>query len=343
MRTSLTQRSGASRPLVVLCGLILLFQLLLPARLAWAQAGVCRNASSGPNCTECTIWDLEDCSDSTKTIIAAVCLTLIAAAFAIVLFPEILAAAGIGGLLVEAGEGGAVGAELVTEEAAALEETAALEAEEAAAAEATEEATVASEEATEEATVTSGEATETAAAEAAEASEAEATASEAAEEPTVESEADSTPLSAEQVIAEAQEAQLPGLSEVNPDNFRTNCWMCARNGDAVLGGEPAVAAGDLGPMSPAANEQYFGGQFADTTPGDLENQLLSEGDGARGIVRINTDGSSVGHQFNVQNNGGQVRYIDFQTKTIYTSFQNALTNMRGSTTLNVLQFLPTNF
>lgn len=49
------------------------------------------------------------------------------------------------------------------------------------------------------------------------------------------------------------------------------------------------------------------------TQANLEAQMKSYGNGARGIVTI------PGHAFNVENINGKIRYIDAQTNTVYNS------------------------
>ncbi len=116
----------------IVFGMLLLLALLLPLKSVRASeqgVGVCTAPNRDP-AAACSITDLEDCSDSVEDLLIVLCGLVIAGAFAVVLFPEVLVAAGLGALLVEAGEAGALGAE-VSAEGAAVEETVAVAAEEA--------------------------------------------------------------------------------------------------------------------------------------------------------------------------------------------------------------------
>jgi hypothetical protein len=287
-----------SRRLAAACGPVLLFALLAPAQRAWADEGigVCRNASSGPNCPQCSIWDLEDCSDSIKTALMVAAVLAIAAAFAIALFPEILAAAGLGGALVEA-EGGAVGAGLVTEEAAALEETAALTAEEA--------------------TV-----------------EAEEAAAEAAEEVT--QNANTGPWASDKANELQDLFDSGAVNwAVSPLEDLNNCGFAADEVNGAIstiqnGGipdayaSPNINTGELTQYFSLTEAQY-GGQFQSTTMDGIASQLGQAGDGSQGIVYVSdgvVDANGVlngnAHVFNAVNFDGQTYFADGQTGKIWT-------------------------
>lgn len=61
-------------------------------------------------------------------------------------------------------------------------------------------------------------------------------------------------------------------------------------------------------------EQQYGGRFgAPTTKSSIEQQMLSAGDGARGIVFGSRGPNEAGHVFNVVNKKGVVRLLDGQT------------------------------
>lgn len=267
--------------LAAACALLLLFALLAPAQRGWADegVGVCRNASSGPNCSQCSIWDLEDCSDSIKTALMVAAVLAIAAALAIALFPEILAAAGLGSLLAEA-EGGAVGAGLVTEEAAALEETTAL---------AAEEATVEAEEATAE-----------------------------AEEIT--QNANTGPWASDKAnqLQNLLDSGSVNVLEGDVNCSFASDEMNSAISTIQNGGIPEAYASPTEPVTQyfSLTEAQYGGQFQSTTMDGIASQLGQAGDGSQGIVYV-TNGTDA-HVFNAVNFDGQTYFVDGQTGTIWT-------------------------
>ena len=62
-----------------------------------------------------------------------------------------------------------------------------------------------------------------------------------------------------------------------------------------------------------ATDVNIGDKSPKKTQQNLEREMKKYGPGSRGIVRI------PGHVFNVENQGGKIRYIDAQTNTVYTS------------------------
>jgi hypothetical protein len=116
-------------------------------------------------------------------------------------------------------------------------------------------------------------------------------------------------------IAEETAGSIRNVNPGYPTTGRTqNCVNCTVATDATLSGNPAAALPSSGPVSIRALEQQYGGRFgAPTTSSGIEQQLLSAGDGARGIVFGSRGPNEVGHVFNVVNQNGVVRFLDGQT------------------------------
>jgi RHS repeat-associated protein len=102
-------------------------------------------------------------------------------------------------------------------------------------------------------------------------------------------------------------------SDVNPTGSLGNCVNCAIAGDATLAGHPAVAMpGGATPIHTL--ETTFGARFVAMSGRQaIESRLSALGPGARGIVYASRGGT--GHVFNVVNQRGTVRFIDFQRGT----------------------------
>ncbi len=116
----------------------------------------------------------------------------------------------------------------------------------------------------------------------------------------------------------AAEETAGSIRNVNPGYPTTgrtqNCVNCTVATDATLSGSPATALPSSGPVSIRVLEQQYGGRFgAPTTSGSIEQQLLSAGDGARGIVFGSRGPNEAGHVFNVVNQNGVVRFLDGQS------------------------------
>ncbi|WP_165689273.1 toxin glutamine deamidase domain-containing protein [Yoonia rosea] len=120
--------------------------------------------------------------------------------------------------------------------------------------------------------------------------------------------------------------EFPELAGVNPHyvdgagpSENTNCVSCVnatvdrltgRNPDAVAG--PSNGYGvpnDLNPSAPWGFRQP-------TSPANVTNELLSQGDGAISVVRIQQSGTDIEHVIVGVNRGGTVHYIDPQLGAI---------------------------
>jgi filamentous hemagglutinin len=104
-------------------------------------------------------------------------------------------------------------------------------------------------------------------------------------------------------------------ADVNAIGGTQNCVNCAVAGDSTLGGAPASALDSAGPQPISILEKRYGSSFKPVAgQADIENIMSSAGSGARGIV-FGSRGANAGHVFNVVNQGGTVRFIDFQAGT----------------------------
>jgi filamentous hemagglutinin len=118
---------------------------------------------------------------------------------------------------------------------------------------------------------------------------------------------------------EPGEVLLAGsIRDVNP-GFPTagrilNCVNCSVATDALLAGNAAVALPSNGAVPISVLEEMFGGEFSSTmTEEQISQQLLSAGNGARGIVFGYRGAGNIGHVFNVVNQNGVIRFLDGQT------------------------------
>jgi hypothetical protein len=116
-------------------------------------------------------------------------------------------------------------------------------------------------------------------------------------------------------VAEETAGSIRNVNPGYPTTGRTqNCVNCTVATDATLSGTPATALPSSGPVGIRVLEQQYGGRFgAATTSSSIEQQLLSAGDGARGIVFGSRGPNEAGHVFNVVNQNGVVRFLDGQT------------------------------
>ncbi|SCB52324.1 hemagglutinin repeat-containing protein [Rhizobium lusitanum] len=92
-----------------------------------------------------------------------------------------------------------------------------------------------------------------------------------------------------------------------------NCVNCVIATDAVLAGRPATALPSKTAQPIAVLEDFYGTRFGGpVSVKNIEQQIQSAGDGARGIV-FGSRGAVTGHVFNVVNQNGTVRFLDGQT------------------------------
>ena len=104
-----------------------------------------------------------------------------------------------------------------------------------------------------------------------------------------------------------------GASRVNPRGGTNNCVNCAIAGDATLAGAPASALDSAAAQPIAILARAFGGSFKSVSgQAEIESLLADAGPGSRGIV-FGARGADPGHVFNAINQGGIIRFIDFQT------------------------------
>jgi hypothetical protein len=102
---------------------------------------------------------------------------------------------------------------------------------------------------------------------------------------------------------------------VNPTNSRTNCANCVQAVEATNDGYPAQAL-DSGPLRLSKLAAAYDGNpvaaggFKDATMEGIANQLLSAGNGSRGIVFFRTAFQKIGHVFNAKNVDGKILFED---------------------------------
>jgi hypothetical protein len=116
------------------------------------------------------------------------------------------------------------------------------------------------------------------------------------------------------------------IRNVNPTGGTLNCVNCVIATDATLRGNPTSALPG-GPYTLPVLENYYGSRFAPASLSSIESQLLTQGNGATGIVYgYPPSGENVGHVFNVVNQNGVIRFLDGQTggvadPTLFPRFQ----------------------
>jgi hypothetical protein len=110
-------------------------------------------------------------------------------------------------------------------------------------------------------------------------------------------------------------AESAGTSAVNPLGGTENCVACAIAGDATLSGNRAVAT-NVGPRGIGVIEDELGSSFRSVAGrNEIENILADAGSGSRGVVFGSRGVGEVGHVWNAVNQGGAIRFIDFQSGT----------------------------
>ena len=150
-------------------------------------------------------------------------------------------------------------------------------------------------------------------------------------------EATSLALSGGKMLGNAAEGGMTGsIRNVNPGYGQVgrtqNCVNCSIATDATLSGHATSALPSAGPVSLRVLETHYGSSFGSaSTTNDIAQQLLSAGNGARGIVFGSRGAGNVGHVFNVVNQNGIIRFLDGQTGKVanlngYTSFHLLRTN-----------------
>ncbi|MER7706728.1 RHS repeat-associated core domain-containing protein [Kitasatospora sp. NPDC097605] len=107
------------------------------------------------------------------------------------------------------------------------------------------------------------------------------------------------------------------LDGANPGGYTDNCGACAQVGDSRLGGtHDGATAWDSGIIEPEELEYKYDSLFHMTEGvDDITHQLTYLGYGTRGIVFGWTDGVDVGHYFNVVNDAGVIKFLDYQSET----------------------------
>ncbi|MFE0462841.1 RHS repeat-associated core domain-containing protein [Kitasatospora sp. NPDC058965] len=102
------------------------------------------------------------------------------------------------------------------------------------------------------------------------------------------------------------------LKGANPGGFTDNCAAASYAGDNRLAGGTMVAW-DSGLTHYSVLENQYGRAFHETTGLDQVVSLMGElGPGARGILMAGKYTSDVAHFFNVVNDAGTVKYLDYQ-------------------------------
>jgi Papain fold toxin 1, glutamine deamidase len=111
----------------------------------------------------------------------------------------------------------------------------------------------------------------------------------------------------------AAEETAGGTAVANPLGGTMNCVACAIGGDARLSGS-ATSALDVGAQPISKLEDMFGGSFKSVSGrSEIESILEDQGPGSRGIVFGSHEAGAVGHVWNAVNQGGDVRFPDFQS------------------------------
>jgi hypothetical protein len=291
--------------LVTAMALVAFFAVLAPAGPGWAQAGACRNADSGPGCAKavgsCSITDWEDCPDTVKNEILYGAIIAIIAASAFLLFPEIFIPFA---MVTESGASGAgaLGVELLAEDAL-LEETTVATAEEVTVeAEATQEVTAASEVTQEATSVTQ-------------------------QPPNFSFLSNVNPLGGNvncyYCATETDQALATMFEGGNPDAYAPPWFDPAESSELDL-------MGDM--------ENQYGTSWQDSSSMNaIANQLNAEGSGARGIVYV-TDGTDA-HVFNAVNYNGQTYFLDGQTTEVWTD-ANCIAGYESNSRIMFLQTGP---
>ena len=146
-------------------------------------------------------------------------------------------------------------------------------------------------------------------------------------------------------IGDALEYSNPFFDGVH-DEYASNCQRCVVAYELRRRGYNVMALptfeNDKMPYSIHGNG-YWMGAFRNARPesvgastkaqalSNLHNKILSYGNGARAVVRIQSDTrSGNGHVFIAENQNGRVVYVDPQTNTIYSP-KNVLNHARSST------------
>lgn len=88
---------------------------------------------------------------------------------------------------------------------------------------------------------------------------------------------------------------------------------CAIACGATLAGAPASALDSAAARPISTLERIFGGSFKSVSgQAEIEEMLSNAGSGSRGIV-FGSRGADPGHVWNAVNQGGTIRFIDFQS------------------------------
>ena len=125
-------------------------------------------------------------------------------------------------------------------------------------------------------------------------------------------------------INDALEGANPFYETGAEGNFQENCqryivaYEARRRGYDVIA-QPTFAGDDMPTVGNwktafnGAESVHIGTTSPTKTQQNLEAKMREYGNGARGVVSI------PGHVFNVENQGGKIRYVDAQTNTVYNS------------------------
>lgn len=125
-------------------------------------------------------------------------------------------------------------------------------------------------------------------------------------------------------VMDAMAGANPFYNGGTQGDFSANCqravaaYEMRRRGYDVMAlptyaGDRMPSAGNWEKVFNNAKRLNVGASSPQKAQANLESQMKSYGNGARGIVGI------PGHVFNVENVGGKIRYIDAQTNTVYNS------------------------
>ncbi|WP_051970337.1 RHS repeat-associated core domain-containing protein [Kitasatospora azatica] len=114
------------------------------------------------------------------------------------------------------------------------------------------------------------------------------------------------------VTGDGVESTLDGA---NPGGHTDNCAACAAAGDNRMAGGTLVAW-NSGITYTTDVENYFGRVFYYTEGvKDIRQQMTALGYGARGVIFAENDASEIGHFFNVVNDGGRIKFLDYQSES----------------------------
>lgn len=132
------------------------------------------------------------------------------------------------------------------------------------------------------------------------------------------------------------------FDQINPWRLTPNCGNVAAAGVSALRDGVIHTASFTGPMYEAALEKTFGGKFSQYLHGPqfLANLQRATRPGSVGVVQIfDTSPRNLGHYLNYINMNGQLHFVDFQARMVYTDLQQYMQAIGFNPTRDSLRFL----